>query len=356
MALTIGVMGAGSIGCYVGGRLLARGRDVLFIGRERVKAELTAHDLRLTDIGGAVEVVAKEKVRVETDVAMLADRDVILVCVKSGQTEEAGRALAQVVRKDALVVSMQNGVRNAETLRQVMPGKIVLGGIVGFNVVSKDGGTFQRGTTGPLAIEMPGDATGDAHDVAARVRALGAALTESGFEMELPTDIRSKQWSKLMMNLNNAVSALSGAPTPQLIFTPGYRRVLRALIGEALVVLDAAKIRPAKLGAIPVRYFPTILGLPTAVLRVVTRAQLQMDPEARSSMWEDLTRGRTTEIDFLNGEIVALAKTCGASAPLNERIVEMVHAAEKEKKGSPGLSPDALWSALHEEEEPRRAS
>ncbi len=342
MALAIGVMGAGSIGCYVGGRLLARGHDVLFIGRERIRAELTAHDLRLTDIGGAAEVVAKERVRVETEAAMLADRDVILVCVKSAQSEEAGRALASVVRKDALIVSMQNGVRNAETLRQVMPGKIVLGGIVGFNVVSKDTGTFQRGTTGPLAIEMPADPA----DVVARVEALGAALTESGFETELPTDIRSKQWSKLMMNLNNAVSALSGAPTPQLIFTPGYRRVLRALIGEALMVLDAAKIRPARLGAIPVRYFPTLLALPTAVLRVAARAQLQMDPEARSSMWEDLMRGRMTEVDFLNGEIVALAKTCGASAPLNARIVEMVHDAENENKGSPGLTPDALWSAL----------
>lgn len=342
MTLRIGVMGAGSIGCFIGGRLVSRGHDVVLVGRERVRSELAAHDLRLTDVGGAVDVVAKERVRVELDASALADRDVILVCVKSAQTREAGLTLAPRARRDALVVSMQNGVRNADVLRESMPGATVLGGIVGFNVVSKGEGSFQRGTTGPLAIELP-TATGDG----ARVKELRAALAKSGFEVELPANIRAKQWSKLMMNLNNAVSALSGAPTPELLFTPGYRRILRALIREALSVLDAAGIAPAKLGAIPVRFFPVILALPTPVLRIVARAQLAMDPEARSSMWEDLTRGRATEVDYLNGEVVALAKTCGASAPLNARIVEMVHAAEEARKGSPGLSPDAFWSALH---------
>jgi 2-dehydropantoate 2-reductase len=264
---------------------------------------------------------------------------VVLVCVKSGQTEEAGRELSRVVSPRALVVSMQNGVRNADVLRAAMPDHAVLGGIVGFNVVSKGDGVFHRGTTGPLAIEL-------VEKERARIEDLGALLRDAGFEVELPTNIRSKQWSKLLMNLNNAVSALSGAPTPQLIFTPGYRRVLRAVIGEALTVLDAAGIAPGKLGAIPVRLFPALLSLPTPLLRVAARAQLQMDPEARSSMWEDLERRRETEVELLNGEIVRLAKEHGARAPLNERIVEMVHAAEKDAQGSPGLAPDAFWSAL----------
>jgi 2-dehydropantoate 2-reductase len=266
---------------------------------------------------------------------------VILLCVKSAQTEEAGRTLSPIVGKNAVIVSMQNGVGNAGVLRKAMPGAIVLGGIVGFNVVSKAAGAYQRGTTGPLVIELPGEA-----GAVVRVDALATALRHGGFEVELPADIRPKQWSKLIMNLNNAVSALSGAPTPDLIFKPGYRRVVRAIIGEALNVLAAAKIRPARLGAIPVGLFPTMLSLPTPVLRVVARAQLKMDPEARSSMWEDLTRGRATEVDYLNGEIVSLAGSSGVQAPLNARIVTMVHAAEKEKKGSPGLSPEALWSAL----------
>jgi 2-dehydropantoate 2-reductase len=111
-------------------------------------------------------------------------------------------------------------------------------------------------------------------------------------------------------------------------------------------VLDAAGIAPGKLGAVPVRFFPALLSLRAPLLRVAARAQLEMDPEARSSMWEDLERRRETEVELLNGEIVRLAKEHGVRAPLNERIVEMVRAAEKDAKGSPGLAPDAFWSAL----------
>ena len=69
--------------------------------------------------------------------------------------------------------------------------------------------------------------------------------------------------------------------------------------------------------------------------------------EARSSMWEDLARGRKTEVDYLNGEIVRLAQTCGAAAPLNTRVVQLIHDVEARGTGSPKLSAEALWSALH---------
>jgi 2-dehydropantoate 2-reductase len=91
---------------------------------------------------------------------------------------------------------------------------------------------------------------------------------------------------------------------------------------------------------------PAVMGLPTPLVRLVTRAQMKVDPEARSSMWEDLTRGRPTEVDYLNGEIVDLAAKVGAPAPINARIVSLVHAAEKKGPGSPGLDPHSLWSQL----------
>jgi 2-dehydropantoate 2-reductase len=100
------------------------------------------------------------------------------------------------------------------------------------------------------------------------------------------------------------------------------------------------------MGPIPPGMFPKVLALPTWLLRVVARAQLKIDPEARSSMWQDLANGRATEVDFLNGEIVALAEEVGAQAPLNRRIVELVHEVERAGRGSPALSPDALGRAL----------
>lgn len=335
--MKIGVLGAGSIGCYVGGRLAADGHDVVFVGRTRVRDELRASGLTLEDgtpRGAATARIAPERIRFELDPGVLTERDVVLVCVKSAQTGE----IALPEDPSVLYVSMQNGVRNADVLRERLPGRPVQGGIVGFNVVSKGGGVFRRATTGPLVIEASEDA---------RVGSLAGALERAGFETEVARDIRAMQWSKLLMNLNNAVSALTDAPTPALVFDPAYRRILAALIGEALSVLGRAGIAPKRLGPLPPRIYPLVLKLPTPLLRLALRTQLRLDPEARSSMWEDLVRGRATEVDYLNGEIVRLAASAGADAPLNARIVELVHDAERAGRGSPKTSAEALWSALH---------
>ena len=347
-ALRIGIMGAGAIGCYVGGCLAAGGADVVFVGRERAKKELLTSGLVLSDLdGGSGHVVAKERIAFSTEASALADRDVVLCCVKSAQTAETAAALAAVLKKGALVVSMQNGVRNADALRAGLESQIVLGGIVGFNVVSKGDGTFRRATSGPLVIEKPQDEAGRDARSDTRLDVLAAALSAAGFELELVADIRPLQWSKLIMNLNNAVGALSDRPTPDLLFIEGYRRILRAIMTEAIAVLRAAKEPTARLGPMPIGLFPLLLRLPTPVLRFVASAQVKIDPEARSSMWEDLTRGRPTEVDHLNGEIVRLAASCGAKAPLNARMVDLVHDAEKRAAGSPKLSADDLWSALN---------
>jgi 2-dehydropantoate 2-reductase len=339
--LRIGVMGAGAIGCYVGGCLLARGADVVFVGRERVKKELESSGLVLSDLdGGSGLVVTKERVVFATEASALAGCDVVLCCVKSAQTAFVGEELAKVLKKSTIVASLQNGVRNAEVLRNALPENVVLGGIVGFNVVSKDGCTFRRATSGPLVLEAPAE-----HDP--RVDALVERFVAAGLDPEVVADLRPLQWSKLVMNLNNAVGALSDRSTADLVSIAGYRRILRALMSEALHVLRASKIPTGRLGPLPTSLLPFVLALPSPLLRVVASAQVKIDPSARSSMWEDLTRNRPTEVDFLNGEIVRLANECGTPAPLNARIIELVHEAEAAQRGSPALSAESFWSALH---------
>lgn len=337
-ALRIGVMGAGAIGCYVGGCLAAGGADVVFVGRERTKRELEASGLVLSDLDGATgRVVAKKSIVFATEASALAGCDVVLCCVKSAQTAEAAAELVKVLKFPAIVASLQNGVRNADVLRESLGEHVVLGGIVGFNVVSKGGGTFRRATSGPLVLEKASDP---------RLDTLVSLLTSAGLAPELVADLRPLQWSKLIMNLNNAVGALSDRPTVELLSIDGYRRILRALMSEALRVLRAAKIPTARLGPLPTTLLPFVLGLPAPLFRLVASAQVKIDPSARSSMWEDLTRNRPTEVDYLNGEIVRLASEHGARAPFNARIIELVHKAESAQRGSPALSPEQFWSAL----------
>lgn len=342
--MKIGVVGAGAIGCWVGGRLAAAKEDVVFVGRERTKRDLETNGLTVLDPagGGEPRTIAKEDVRIVVDSKEIKDCDVVLVCVKSAQTEEVAKDLAKVLAgKRVLIASMQNGVRNAETLRAHLADHVVLGGIVEFNVVAKDGGEYRRTTTGALVFEHTDDA---------RLGELVSALDRASIKHIVAKDIRAIQWSKLMMNVNNAVGALTDVPTQRLIFEEDYRRIVRGLIEESLRVLDCAGVKPAKLGPLPPKLFPYLLRLPTGLVKILSRVQVSIDPEARSSMWDDLSRGRLTEVDFLNGEIVRLAGSCGTEAPLNAQIVRLVHKAEHEAKGSPKLSARELWDALNEKQ------
>jgi 2-dehydropantoate 2-reductase len=333
----IGVIGAGAIGCYLGGLLADRGYPVTLVGRSRVCGEVAASGLVLTNMEQRSRRIAPQQLSVTTDSGALSQADVVLVATKSAQTREAGEQLRAVLHPRAVVISTQNGMRNADVLRCALPAHTVLSAIVGFNVRSLGDGRFRQSTTGPLVFES---------SESKAVAEIARVLEECDLQVELRSNIRELQWAKLVMNLNNAISALSGAPTPQLLFNPRYRLVLRAVMGEALAVLRTANVRPGKLGAVPVSMFPFLLGLPTVLLRLLLSIQLKADPDARSSMWEDLARGRATEVDELNGIIVELAAEHGCDAPLNRRIVTVMHEVEARRAGSPTWPPDRLLEVL----------
>jgi 2-dehydropantoate 2-reductase len=328
--MKIGVMGAGAIGCYVGGRLAAAGVDVSFVGRASLAAEVARHGLRLTDYRGADLAVRAPSFASAPEA--LADRDVVLVTVKGGDTAAVGAALAPVLRDGARVVSFQNGVNNPAVLRAALPGRRVLAGMVPFNVVRREGGHFHQGTSGTLAVERA-----DSDD-------LVAALRAAGLPTEQHDDMRGVLWGKLLVNLNNSVNALANIPIKEMLGQRDYRRVMAACMREGLAAVEKAGIRPVVDVPVPARAVPWLLTLPDALFSVVARRLLTVDPQARSSMWDDLQRGRKTEVDALNGEIVRLAAEVGTPAPVNAAIVALVHAAEG--RGSPGLSGAALRARL----------
>ncbi len=332
--LRVGVLGAGAVGCFVGGKLAAaKGAEVVFLGRARLQAEIRAFGLALTDLAGVEARVPASEIVFETSPQVLENCDVILCCVKSGHTAEVAESVRTLLSPRALVVSLQNGVSNAPALRERLPEQTVLAGIVAFNVVPQGEGRFEQTTKGGLLLQA---AEQD------QLQRLVVACEEAGIGISTHADIVRHQWSKLLVNLNNAVSALSDVPTQQMVLSERYRRVIAALMAEGLTVLKAAGVRPAALRGMPLSLLPRLLRLPTPVVRLVARAQLGANPEARSSMWEDLNRGRKTEVEFLNGEIVRLAEQCGVSAPLNQRMVALIHRAEAAGSGSPKLAAEAL--------------
>ncbi|WP_390590760.1 2-dehydropantoate 2-reductase [Simiduia litorea] len=332
----IAIFGAGSIGCYLGGCLLASGADVCFIGRARIQQEIQTHGLQLSDWRGRAHRVGKNSVRFSLTPELLADADYIIVTVKSADTVNAAQQISAHVKSSAVIVSFQNGIHNAHTLKETLPTHTVLKGMVPFNVISAGNGHFHCGTEGDLALERQDNSA----------ERLIQALRSAKLPVQTYNDLRGIQWSKLLMNLNNAVNALSGIPLRDQLYDAQYRRVMALVVQEALDIFKAAGIKPLRTGKVVPTLLPTILRLPNWLFTRIAGALLKIDPAARSSIYEDLLLKRKTEIEFLNGEIVKLAQQLTLSAPLNSTIVELIKHAENNQTGSPNMSASALHQAL----------
>ena len=326
------VMGAGAIGCYLGGCLQATGVPVVFVGRPRVLAALREQGLTLTALDGAKHVIAREALSLHETIPTGLAPSLVLLAVKSGATAEAAAQLGAALPAGTPVVSMQNGVSNATIAQAAAPSLRLLAGMVPYNIAELAPGHYHRGTTGDLA----------AQDDAA-LREHRADFARAGLPLQLHTDLRAVQWGKLLLNLNNPVNALSGLPLRAQLMERGYRQCLAALQTEALGVLHRAGIAPAQVAALPPQRIPTLLRLPDLLFRIIASGMLRIDPKARSSMADDLAHGRTTEIDALCGEVVRLAASQGSSAPLNARMVELVSVRSQRREP---LDAAAMTKAL----------
>jgi 2-dehydropantoate 2-reductase len=198
--------------------------------------------------------------------------------------------------------------------------------MVPFNVVAPGEGRFHRSTSGDIVIEQDEGRTAD-------------RLSVPGLRMRSTPDIAGVQWGKLLVNLNNALNALADLPLRQQLAQRAWRRLLADQMAEGLAAIRAEGIKPVSSTPIPISWTPPLLRLPDAVFEMLLGRTMKIDPEARSSMWEDLQRGRRTEIDYLQGVITEIADRRGLQVPLSRRVVALIKSAEAAGKGSPRLSP-----------------
>lgn len=317
----VAIHGAGSIGCFVGGVWAAAGLDITLIGRDYVGDAINQHGLRLTDYTGYDTTLKVKDIHFSNDPSTLAGADIIGLAVKSTGTENAAVEIKQHAKSGAVVISLQNGISNVEKLRALLPDQVVLSGMVPFNVAVLEAGHWHKGTQGLLVAE-------EHSSLAPLVEATKggpAALT-------LSDDMTAIAWGKLLVNLNNAINALSGLTLLEELSDRNYRRIVAASIREALTILDAAGITPAKATAFPPKWLPGFIGAPNFFFNTIGLRLQKIDARARSSMADDFAAGRATEIDFLNGEVVKLAKSLHLSAPINEAIVTLVRQTESGEK------------------------
>jgi len=322
MAQRFVIVGAGAIGCFIGGRLALGGAEVIFVARGERAAALKTHGLGLADLDGPEAVFRPAALTVvETPAEAARPTDtLVLLCTKSGATSAAAKAIGAAFPTGTPVLSLQNGIDNPARIAAAAPHLTGLAGMVPFNVTldaGRDGRLLSRRTT-----------SGDLHAAdQAATRAACPAFAAAGLPLTLASDMTAVQWGKLLLNLNNPVNALSGLPLREELMDRAYRRVLAALQDEALAAMKVAGIRPAKVGAAPPALIPIILRLPTFLFSRIAASMLTIGPTARSSMADDLAAGRPTEIDDLSGAVVRLAASHGRSAPLNAAMIRLIEAA-----------------------------
>jgi 2-dehydropantoate 2-reductase len=315
------VAGAGSIGCYVGGQLAAAGKAVTFLARPRVVDEIRRAGLKVVNLDGTERLLSPDRLSLTQDPATAFDKaQIILVAVKSGATQEMAGLIARYAPADSIVVSLQNGVGNADVLQKNLPESMtVIAGMVPFNVVQSDAGALplsvRRTTQGTILVEN-------------KVEGLAEALSTPDLPVSHHENMQGILWGKLMMNLNNALNALSNLPLAAQLADRDWRVLLADQMGEGLKVMRAHGIVAAPVQGVSPAILPWILRLPDFLFRRIARRMLAIDPRARSSMWEDFSRGRTTEIDYLQGVIVELAREKNVPTPLAQKVIACVKQAE----------------------------
>ncbi|MBU2427384.1 MAG: 2-dehydropantoate 2-reductase [Gammaproteobacteria bacterium] len=329
---TVGIVGAGAIGCFLGA-LLSQDKtlSVQFFGRETLAVELAAYGLTA---GFNQQSLTVNAPAFFTSMVSLIECDVILLTVKATSLPHLIPQLKKFIRPDVPVIALQNGVGISTMLENELANPIYRA-IVPFNVVKTTAGTFSMASGGDFVWPQSED-----H----RLQYLAAIFKRLGLPIRCASDMQAVEYGKLMLNLNNALNAISGLPLKQQLSCLELRQILAAAMLEWLAVCQALQIIPESLTRLPNHWLPKLLRLPTPLFKVFARSMLRIDAHARSSMWDDIQAGRRTEIMYLNGAVERLGIQTGVRTPVNSAIVELVKHLEQGERLY--LSPAQLKQRL----------
>ena len=304
-------MGAGAVGCYYGGMLARAGHSVVLIARPAHVQAIASSGLRMQT------QTFDEQVRLSASAEPSAVRDaeLVLFCVKSTDTEFAGAQMLPYLRPDAVVLCLQNGVDNADRLRTVLPQHAqrqqILAAVVYVATEMSGVGHVRHHGRGELVMEPSGSYISSDGSKTLTGDAVAQAFIEAGVPTEVSANVRGALWVKLILNCAyNAVSAVTQLPYGKTVAGEGVQDLMRDVVNECLAVAKADGVLvPGDVDA--------------AVRRIAETMSGQF-----SSTAQDLSRGKRTEIDYLNGLIVRRGQALGIATPANRVLWALVKLME----------------------------
>jgi len=306
--MKIAVVGAGAMGSLFGGLLAASGEEVTLVDVwwEHVES-INAEGLRIGSHEGSRTI----RVNATTDPSSVGPVDLIILFVKSYDTIEATRDALPMVSEDTVFLSLQNGLGNIEKISEAAGSGRVIPGTTAHGCTLIGPGEIVHAGRGPTII---GESNGR---VTERARDIRDALEGAGFETEISGNINGALWSKVLVNVGiNPLTALKGLRNGELLDDPEIKETMRRTVEEAIEVAEGLGID---------------LGPGDHVEHVYDVARATATN--RSSMLQDVDRGRRTEIEALNGAVVRLAKGLGVDVPVNEALTAAVGALERTRAG-----------------------
>ncbi len=293
------------MGGALGAALFEGGHEVVLVDVAREAVEkINADGLHITDKSGATRAVRVPATLSPTETGAV---DVVVVFVKCYHTETAMRAAAPLLGPQTVVLSLQNGWGNAPRIAQIVGEERVLVGVTYHSAILVEAGHIRHSGVGKTLLgELGGTVT-------PRLEQVAGALRDAGWEVEVSTDIRSKIWGKLALNVCTLpTSALLRFTADELPKHEGICRLMRALLHETIEVAQAQNIALN----FHERWDAIISLLEKAV-------------GAKSSMLQDVERGRKTEIDVINGAICEAGTRLGIPTPYNDALLSLVKALEE---------------------------
>ncbi len=299
--MKIAVMGAGAVGCYYGGMLARAGHEVVLIGRAQHVAAVRRDGLLLDTLSFRAHV----PLQAATDAGAVAGAQLVLCCVKSTDTENAAAEMAPHLAADAIVLSLQNGVDNAERLqarlqREVLPAVVYVAA-----EMAGAGHVCHRGR-GELVIG-PSAASAE----------LVSLFAAADVPVQISDNVAGALWAKLILNCAyNALSAITQLPYGRLVQGAGVEDVMRDVVQECLAVAQAEGVT-----------------VPDDIWESVQRIARSM-PAQLSSTAQDLARHKPSEIDYLNGHVLRRGAALGIATPVNRVLHTLVRLLESRSPAS----------------------
>jgi len=319
--MKIAVIGAGAIGALVAGYLKLKGEDVSLVGRPDAVCAVNKEGLKISGVRGLfkVDIFIHEILAGKPDIVILATK-----------TQDVRLALKDnlALIKNSIIVTTQNGVRADSIVAGYLPKENIISSIVMFGSTYLKPGEIVHNFEGSWIL---GNAFGGKTD--AKILSV-SLLLDKAFPTVLSDDILGMQYLKIFVNANNCIPAIMGVSMQEAFSDPEVSRVSLNIWKEGFDIVSKAGIKLSSLPGFPLENLTKLISIPAkeaaeAFSGIMTK--LSRDP-LYGSILQSIKRNRASEIDYINGEFINLAREYNLSAGLNSKLVNMVHEVEETKK------------------------